>query len=111
MRLARLHLHLLTTDLDSTCLKNKKHWNSFTTDFLRPPALWARELQATSRIAINSSAEEAKLKAEMRCPVLGVPLKNMPAVKQHVCSPSYKQAALDRAAGADVLRAEWPCRE
>lgn len=29
----RLHLHLISDDMCSPCLKTKKHWNSFTTDF------------------------------------------------------------------------------
>lgn len=32
----RLHLHVISTDFDSACLKNKYHWNSFTTDYFRP---------------------------------------------------------------------------
>lgn len=28
-----LHMHVISTDMNSTCLKTKKHWNSFTTDF------------------------------------------------------------------------------
>lgn len=29
----RLHLHIISTDMNSPCLKTKKHWNSFTTEF------------------------------------------------------------------------------
>lgn len=31
--MSRLHLHVISTDMNSVCLKTKKHWNSFTTDF------------------------------------------------------------------------------
>ena len=31
--MTRLHLHVISQDFDSPCLKNKKHWNSFTTEF------------------------------------------------------------------------------
>lgn len=31
--MANLHIHLLTKDLNSLKMKNKKHYNSFTTDF------------------------------------------------------------------------------
>lgn len=34
--MARLHLHVISNDFDSPCLKNKYHWNSFTTPFFRP---------------------------------------------------------------------------
>lgn len=29
----RLHLHVISTDFNSPCLKTKYHWNSFTTPF------------------------------------------------------------------------------
>lgn len=29
----RLHLHVISDDMNSDCLKNKKHWNSYTTKF------------------------------------------------------------------------------
>lgn len=29
----RLHLHVISDDMNSPCLKTKKHWNSFNTDF------------------------------------------------------------------------------
>ncbi len=31
--LSHVHLHVISQDFDSPCLKNKKHWNSFTTDY------------------------------------------------------------------------------
>lgn len=30
---SHVHLHVISQDFDSSCLKNKKHWNSFTTDY------------------------------------------------------------------------------
>ncbi|XP_051154793.1 aprataxin isoform X2 [Leptopilina boulardi] len=29
----RLHLHVISTDFNNSCLKTKQHWNSFTTPF------------------------------------------------------------------------------
>lgn len=31
--MVRLHLHVISDDMNSACLKSKKHWNSFNTDF------------------------------------------------------------------------------
>jgi aprataxin len=31
--MAQLHLHVISTDFDSPCLKTKRHWNSFTSGF------------------------------------------------------------------------------
>lgn len=30
---SHVHLHVISQDFDSPCLKNKKHWNSFTTGY------------------------------------------------------------------------------
>lgn len=30
----RVHLHVISRDFHSPCLKTKKHWNSFNTPFL-----------------------------------------------------------------------------
>lgn len=32
----RLHMHIISTDMVSSCLKTKIHWNSFTTKFFLP---------------------------------------------------------------------------
>lgn len=32
----QVHLHVISTDFDSPYLKNKKHWNSFNTEFFVP---------------------------------------------------------------------------
>lgn len=32
----RLHMHIISTDMISPCLKTKIHWNSFTTKFFLP---------------------------------------------------------------------------
>jgi len=40
----------------------------------------------------DKAAEEAKLKRNMRCPLTGQLLKNMPAVKAHVASQAYRNA-------------------
>lgn len=31
--MVRLHLHVISDDMNSPCVKTKKHWNSFNTDF------------------------------------------------------------------------------
>jgi aprataxin len=103
--MSQLHLHLISSDLRSDCLKNKKHWNSFTTSFFVRPQLWIAQLESEGRVVVDDVAEEAKLKAEMRCPFSGASLKNMPAVKQHVGTPEYRahcQALADDASPSRV---------
>ncbi|XP_030050197.1 aprataxin isoform X2 [Microcaecilia unicolor] len=31
--MSHVHLHVISQDFDSPCLRNKKHWNSFTTEY------------------------------------------------------------------------------
>jgi aprataxin len=88
----QLHLHLISQDFDSACLKNKKHFNSFATDFFVPPETWVRQLQQTGRVSVDKAAEEAKLKRDMVCPATGRPLSNMPALKAHLASAEYQRA-------------------
>lgn len=33
LSISHVHLHVISQDFDSPCLKNKKHWNSFNTDY------------------------------------------------------------------------------
>ena len=88
----QLHLHLISQDFDSACLKNKKHWNSFATDFFVPPELWVAQLQASGRLSVDKHAQEAKLKALMLCPASGKVLKDMPTLKAHLASAEWKSS-------------------
>ena len=105
----RRHLHLISTDLDSDSLKNKKHWNSFATRFLIPPDALVAQLEGPEGrlVTRGHAAEEASLKEEMRCPVSGEALRNMPAVKARVGSAAYRQGVRALAQGADVVE-RWP---
>ena len=82
--------------------------NSFATPFLVPPSHVLTRLEATGRVASDGhAAEESKLKADMRCPIDGRALSNMPAVKRRVAETSYREGVRRLADGADlVLR--WP---
>ena len=104
----QLHLHVLSLDLSSDCLKNKKHFNSFATRFMLQPDAVAAQLETSGRVQTRGhAAEEASLKADMRCPATGALLKNIPAVKQHLASPKYENALRSAAAGADMVP-RWP---
>ena len=107
---ARSHLHLISSDLDSASLKNKKHWNSFATPFFLPPSSVAAQLEGPEGRVVTRghAAEEASLKDVMRCPLSGEALSNMPAVKARVASAAYGQGVRALAAeGTDVVP-RWP---
>jgi aprataxin len=88
----QLHLHLISSDLDSPCLKTKKHYNSFATDFFIPPEAWIRQLQKQNALGVNARAAEEGLKREMRCFFTGKSLKNVPELKAHLASRAFAAA-------------------
>lgn len=83
--LRQLHLHVISTDMDSPALKNKKHWNSFCSPFFRPIDAIMSDVAASGRAAAPGAAEtERLLKGEMRCNRCGAPVGTVPALKAHI---------------------------
>ena len=55
-----LHLHIVSQDFDSVRLKNKKHWNSFTTPFfIQPNQLISIILKCETNVAASAKATKA----------------------------------------------------
>ena len=107
----QLHLHLISIDFQAEALKHKKHWNSFTSDFLVLPVRWLEALETRGAVVVQVNAEEAKLSAEgMRCPLTGTLLKNVPALKDHLSSAVYQRAlaATDARFEGEPLVGLWP---
>lgn len=109
----RLHLHVLSTDFNSPCLKNKYHWNSFTTPFFLPSSgrcifkvIWdnqhkyswdkvsldvlcftdiCKQLQERGELKKLKSEESAEyLNTPLKCHKCSVTPKNMPDLKRHL---------------------------
>ena len=58
--LSLLHLHIVSSDLESPALKNKKHWNSFATPFfVSPSRLRTMLLQGSAAVADAHQAAAA----------------------------------------------------
>lgn len=79
----QLHLHVISKDFASISLKNKKHWNSFTTSFFRLYDDVVEELEREGSIIIDEERAEASLKMALVCPICGTALRNMPTTKEH----------------------------
>ncbi|KAK9830245.1 hypothetical protein WJX72_010530 [[Myrmecia] bisecta] len=79
----QLHLHVISQDFESACLKHKKHWNSFTTAFFRPISAVREELEREGRLALDKAVAEQLLKADLRCHRCRAACKTMPALKAH----------------------------
>ncbi|KAG7458900.1 hypothetical protein MATL_G00225630 [Megalops atlanticus] len=93
--MSHVHLHVISQDFDSPCLKNKKHWNSFTTDYFIEskerdcsfPSLTdvIEMLEKDGRVTVKEGASEL-LKLPLRCHVCRRELSTIPQLKEHLKS-------------------------
>ena len=54
----QLHLHVISQDLDSAAMKNKKHWNSFSTGFFVAADVLIEHLQVSHLILASATHVE-----------------------------------------------------
>lgn len=79
-----LHLHVMSNDHDSVCLKHRKHWNSFTTEFFMPPKDILKQLEEEGNVKIDKQYYEELLKKGLACHLCKEKPKNMPTLKKHI---------------------------
>ncbi|XP_023322893.1 aprataxin isoform X1 [Eurytemora carolleeae] len=83
--MSQLHLHVISQDFDSSFLKTKKHWNSFTTAFFINPAEVKDKLESKGFFTPPDSEVCKKLlNTPLKCHKCETELKNMPELKQHI---------------------------
>ena len=82
--MSQLHMHVISQDFDSTCLKTKKHWNSFTSDFFIDSQQIIKMLKSQNKIELNQDKYDALLKSDLVCHKCTHRPKNMPALVQHI---------------------------
>jgi aprataxin len=82
--MARLHLHIISQDFNSSCLKNKKHWNSFTTPFFVDAEAVLDILKEKGKVVVDKTLGEGYLKDPLRCHVCRASLANIPKLKDHI---------------------------
>lgn len=94
--LAPLHLHLISMDLESPCLKTKKHYNSFSTYFFLTTDRIIDDLRKNQRITINQDTKTlARYESQgMECLWCGLKLKDIPTMKKHVPACPLNKAYL-----------------
>ncbi|XP_034044037.1 aprataxin isoform X2 [Thalassophryne amazonica] len=83
--MSHIHLHVISQDFDSPCLKNKKHWNSFTTDYFIDSKDVLEMLETSGRVSVKEGASEM-LKLQLRCHVCRKEFPTMPGLKEHLKS-------------------------
>ncbi|XP_063739506.1 aprataxin isoform X2 [Eleginops maclovinus] len=81
----QLHLHVISQDFDSACLKNKKHWNSFTTDYFMDSEDVIQMLETNGRVTVKQGTSEL-LKLPLCCHICRKELPTIPALKEHLKS-------------------------
>lgn len=81
--MSHVHLHVISQDFDSPCLKNKKHWNSFTTDYFIESRNVMRMLETDGRVSVKEGTSEL-LKLPLRCHMCHRELSTIPALKEHL---------------------------
>lgn len=81
----RLHMHVISTDMDSVCLKHKKHWNSFTTEFFMDAESIVTSLEETGRVKLLDKAVcDELMKRPLQCHVCHQGQVNLPKLKSHI---------------------------
>ncbi|KZT57048.1 HIT-like protein [Calocera cornea HHB12733] len=118
-----LHVHVISSDLISPALKNKKHYNSFhpTLGFflhLDNVLLWLTEEKLASRLNLNTAKSEALLKTDLVCFKCDEPFKQIPRLKEHLEDewkkekrPAPRHSAKKREHGADDGETQEPAKK
>ncbi|XP_048052084.1 aprataxin isoform X1 [Megalobrama amblycephala] len=81
--MSHVHLHVISQDFDSPCLKNKKHWNSFTTDYFVESQDVVTMLECDGKVTVKDGASEL-LKLPLRCHVCHKEQPTIPKLKEHL---------------------------
>ncbi|XP_026762665.1 aprataxin [Galleria mellonella] len=81
----RLHMHVISTDMISPCLKTKVHWNSFTTRFFIPYQDVLKGIKEDGGIKkISNELHKSLMSTELICNQCNFKPKNMPQLKEHL---------------------------
>ena len=83
--MSQLHLHVISRDFVSDCLKHKKHWNSFTTGYFLSSSSVIKQVKEAGSVRTMSQQEARHLLTLPlqcnQCPHLP---KNIPDLKRHL---------------------------
>uniref|UniRef100_A0A8C5KLR3 Aprataxin n=1 Tax=Jaculus jaculus TaxID=51337 RepID=A0A8C5KLR3_JACJA len=81
--MSHVHLHVISQDFDSPYLKNKKHWNSFTTEYFLESQAVIKMVQEAGRVTVRDGTAEL-LKLPLRCHECQQLLPSVPQLKEHL---------------------------
>eukprot|EP00899_Mesostigma_viride_P007032 jgi/Mesvir1/1632/Mv05068-RA.1 len=89
-----LHMHVISRDMDSECLKKKRHWNSFTSGNLVSVGRVRAEIERHGSFRPElRRGFDAMLDRDLACNRCGVHLATIPALKAHLpqCTRPYPE--------------------
>lgn len=49
----QIHLHIISDDMQSPNIKNKRHWNTFNTEFFVPPEVLIDQLKKNGCVKVR----------------------------------------------------------
>ncbi|XP_063776126.1 aprataxin [Pseudophryne corroboree] len=81
--MSHVHLHVISQDFDSPCLKVKKHWNSFTTDYFLESEEIIDMIKLRGKVTVKDGVAEL-LKSSLQCNVCRLPQATIPQLKEHL---------------------------
>ncbi|KAJ3614883.1 hypothetical protein NHX12_018452 [Muraenolepis orangiensis] len=81
--MSHIHLHVISQDFDSPALKNKKHWNSFTTDYFIESQDVIQMLEKSGKVTVKEGTSEM-LNLPLRCHVCHKESATIPSLKDHL---------------------------
>uniref|UniRef100_A0A0A9Y078 Aprataxin n=2 Tax=Lygus hesperus TaxID=30085 RepID=A0A0A9Y078_LYGHE len=86
----RLHLHVISDDMNSPSLKRIRHWNKFTTPLFMDSQRVIEDLEKRGKIQFPSEQEiELFLNAPLKCHKCSCILKDMRSLKCHLQKHLY----------------------
>lgn len=91
----QLHLHVISQDFNSKHLKNKKHWNSFSTAFFRDSVDVIEEVSNHGKALLKE--DDSLLSMELRCHRCRSAHPNIPRLKSHIgnCRAPFPSSFLE----------------
>ncbi|XP_068944171.1 aprataxin isoform X3 [Petaurus breviceps papuanus] len=81
--MSHVHLHVISQDFDSPCLKNKKHWNSFNTDYFLESQDVIKMIQKDGKVTVPEGASDL-LKLPLQCHICKEQQPTIPQLKDHL---------------------------
>ncbi|XP_069778925.1 aprataxin isoform X2 [Narcine bancroftii] len=81
--MSHLHLHVISQDFESPCLKTKKHWNSFNTDYFLESKDVLEMMEQDGKVTVKDGVSEL-LKITLTCHVCRQQLSTIPQLKEHL---------------------------